>query len=155
MAHYQCDNCGKVHGGPCEGMERKMTREPPKAPEFGDRRVTVNDTQVGGTHYKSTYQHWDFVIKHGLHYLLGCASKYVTRRKGNRKEDLNKAIHYLQKAEEVGITARSIPSGDTFDDTSKFCAANGLTHREFLCINAMIGGNYSKAIEHIQKMLAE
>jgi hypothetical protein len=62
----------------------------------------ANKRQEGGQHYQGhAYQHWDFVCDTGLHYLLGCASKYVSRwREKNGLEDLKKAIHYLDKAEE-------------------------------------------------------
>ena len=56
-------------------------------------------TQVGGTHYNSPYQHWDLVADLGLDYLRACATKYVTRsRKKNGREDLKKAVSYLEKA---------------------------------------------------------
>jgi len=68
--------------------------------------MEVNDYQVGGDHYVRDYQHWDFVIDTGMHYLLGCATKYITRwRKKNGLEDLKKPIHYLAKAEDAGIEA--------------------------------------------------
>ncbi len=60
--------------------------------------MSANNRQVGGDHYKGTYQHWDFVVETQMHYLLGCATKYVTRhRKKNGKEDLEKAKHYIEK----------------------------------------------------------
>jgi len=63
----------------------------------------VNDYQIGGSHYKGEgdYQHWDWVIDNGLHYLHGCATKYILRWKSkNGVEDLRKAVHYLTKAED-------------------------------------------------------
>lgn len=66
--------------------------------------MSANEQQVGGDHYKSEYQHWDFVIDTGLHYLLGCATKYISRHeKKNGAEDLKKAIHYINKAQEMDI----------------------------------------------------
>lgn len=65
----------------------------------------ANEIQHGGTHYKNReYQHWDFVCDAELHYLLGCATKYVSRwqDKGG-VQDLDKAAHYLDKARERGI----------------------------------------------------
>jgi len=68
--------------------------------------MDVNDYQVGGNHYVRDYQHWDFVIDTGMHYLLGCATKYITRwRKKNGLEDLKKPIHYLTKAEDADVEA--------------------------------------------------
>lgn len=60
--------------------------------------MSVNKKQIGGEHYKSRYQHWDFVIENNIDYLRANASKYVVRnRKKNGVEDLKKAIHYLEK----------------------------------------------------------
>lgn len=66
---------------------------------------TANDRQVGGDHYqKKEYQHWDWVCDINLHYLLGCATKYVARwRDKNGVQDLEKALHYIDKAEERGV----------------------------------------------------
>jgi hypothetical protein len=59
-----------------------------------------NDYQVGGNHYDSSYMHWDFVCDTGLHYLLGCATKYIERwRKKDGIKDLKKAAHYIAKFE--------------------------------------------------------
>lgn len=67
--------------------------------------MSVNDKQVGGTHYKhQSYQHWDFAVDMAGNdaYLKGCASKYVIRYKDkNGIEDLRKALHYIDKIEEV------------------------------------------------------
>lgn len=67
---------------------------------------SANEKQIAGKHYSSEYQHWDFVCDTGLHYLLGCATKYVIRYNNkNGIEDLQKAQHYLQKAIERKIPA--------------------------------------------------
>lgn len=67
--------------------------------------MSVNDKQVGGTHYKhQLYQHWDFAVDMAGNdaYLKGCASKYVIRYKDkNGIEDLRKSLHYIDKIEEV------------------------------------------------------
>mgnify|MGYP003639067901 CR=1 FL=1 len=75
--------------------------------------------QVGGDHYKSDYQHWDFVCDTGLHYLLACATKYISRwRKKNGIEDLKKSLHYINKAESRAIkppaTIAMIECGERF-----------------------------------------
>jgi hypothetical protein len=60
--------------------------------------VPSNQRQVGGDHYASGYQHWDWVSHLGLGYLEGCATKYVARcRKKGGGQDLDKAVHYLDK----------------------------------------------------------
>jgi hypothetical protein len=59
--------------------------------------------QVGGQHYKTMkLQHWDIVVANEIPYLEACAMKYIMRHKNkNGKQDLEKAIHFLQKAIEV------------------------------------------------------
>lgn len=65
---------------------------------------TANERQVGGDHYKSEYQHWDYVHDVGMRYHPACASKYVTRYdKKSGLQDLEKSKHYLQKATELKI----------------------------------------------------
>lgn len=67
--------------------------------------ANCNDRQVGGAHYAGKIQHWDVVYERGWCYLVGCATKYLWRlgRKGDeakKLEDVEKAIHYLQKKAE-------------------------------------------------------
>lgn len=78
-----------------------------------------NSRQVGGEHYKNPDlpDHWDVVHRLNWCYLVGCATKYLWRlgRKGDeakKLEDVEKAIHYLQKKaaqlrEELGSPTRS------------------------------------------------
>lgn len=55
------------------------------------------EKQVGGDHYKRLkIQPWEIVDACGLDFYLGNVIKYVLRDKGNRIEDLKKAIHYLE-----------------------------------------------------------
>ena len=59
---------------------------------------SANSIQVGGDHYKSDYQHWDFCCDLALPYLPSASTKYITRYdKKNGEQDLQKAVHYLQK----------------------------------------------------------
>lgn len=74
----------------------------------------ANETQVGGAHYKKSYQHWDLMVDLEVPYLLGCASKYPTRwREKNGLEDLRKSMHYIQKAKEEGVR---VPQPNKFLD---------------------------------------
>jgi hypothetical protein len=65
--------------------------------------VTANNTQIGGTHYKSmALEHWDIVAIDALDYFQGCITKYVMRWRGkNGLQDLEKAKHYLDKYIEI------------------------------------------------------
>lgn len=91
--------------------------------------MTANERQVGGTHYASTFQHWDFIEHYGVGYLEGCLTKYVTRHhKKNGLEDLLKASHYLDKLIELyqqGRRSRMF-DGATLDKVEEFIVANNL-----------------------------
>lgn len=64
--------------------------------------MSANDRQVGGVHYASKIQHWDYVVANNLGYFEGQITKYVTRWRGkNGIEDLVKAKHFLDKLIEV------------------------------------------------------
>ena len=56
------------------------------------------DRQVGGNHYKErSMQPWDVIDAFNLGFYEGNVLKYLLRDKVNKKEDLEKAIHYLEK----------------------------------------------------------
>jgi len=63
--------------------------------------MAAKDRQVGGDHYQRRIQPWDIVDEYGLDYYEGNAIKYILRWKGDRAEDLKKAIHYLEKEIEM------------------------------------------------------
>ena len=54
--------------------------------------------QIGGDHYKKLghYQPWEIIDALELDFFEGNALKYLLRKKGNRVEDLKKAIHYIE-----------------------------------------------------------
>ncbi len=71
--------------------------------------MNVNEKQVGGSHYKTKTQPWDCVEEWGLGYLDGTALKYIARwRKKNGIEDLQKAIHFLEKLIEQEIKNQQV-----------------------------------------------
>ena len=66
--------------------------------------MSANDKQVGGTHYKrGGEEHWDRVHRLGLNYWQAATTKYIERcyLKGNPVQDLQKAVHYLEKLIEI------------------------------------------------------
>ena len=64
--------------------------------------IKASNRQVGGDHYRSSMECWDYIISNNLGYLEGTAIKYLTRwRKKNGIEDLKKAIHFIEKLIEV------------------------------------------------------
>jgi hypothetical protein len=94
-------------------------------------KSSANDTQFGGSHYQTEYQHWDFLAVacgYGEEYYIGCATKYITRyKKKNGLEDLYKARHFITKLAELmeaglgrGFTAQ-VPYDK---DIAAFCEAN-------------------------------
>ena len=71
---------------------------------YAQPKPSANEVQVGGTHYKQLkgMEPWDVITGWGLGYLDGTALKYIARWKHkNGVQDLEKAIHFLQKAIEV------------------------------------------------------
>lgn len=55
------------------------------------------EKQIGGNHYNLPIQPIDYIVKNNLGYREGNVIKYVSRHKNkNGKEDILKAIHYLE-----------------------------------------------------------
>ena len=67
------------------------------------RKVTANDKQIGGQHYKSkAIQPWDYIAANELGYFEGTAIKYLSRFKDKGGvNDLKKAIHFIEKLIEI------------------------------------------------------
>lgn len=61
--------------------------------------MSANDTQVGGNHYKQKkFQVWDW-DKYGIGTYELNIIRYASRQKDG-KQDLQKAVHYVEKLEE-------------------------------------------------------
>jgi len=53
--------------------------------------------QIGGNHYLTMgIQPWQIIDANDLNFYEGCVIKYILRKKDNRIEDLQKAIHVLE-----------------------------------------------------------
>ena len=64
--------------------------------------MSANTQQIGGSHYASAYQHWDYVWRLKLGYFPGQITKYALRwRKKNGAQDLEKAVHFAEKYQEL------------------------------------------------------
>ena len=79
---------------------------------------TTNSNEKGPDYYKrGKAQVWDFIRDNDLNFHLGNAVKYIARAgyKDSKKEDLIKAIHYLENELEhtINTTAagQGIPQG--------------------------------------------
>jgi hypothetical protein len=71
--------------------------------------MNANRTQIGGNHYRTEIQHWDYVVANDLDYFQGQITKYITRwRKKNGVSDLYKARHFLDKYVEVILAAAAV-----------------------------------------------
>jgi len=80
--------------------DKYLTVHPAK--QSGTTKPTAKEAamakQVGGSNYKQhSIQPWDIIDEYGLDFYEGNALKYLLREKGNRKEDIEKCIHYLEK----------------------------------------------------------
>jgi hypothetical protein len=123
--------------------------------------MAANERQVGGDHYRKEYQHWDFVCDIQLHYLLGCATKYVFRwREKNGVEDLNKSVHYIQKAEERGIRFSAFSPQYVPPTTENYfqCANRFLSQchdDDKAIIQAILDGRYLSAAMLIEKLISQ
>lgn len=74
----------------------------------------ANERQVAGTHYKAEYQHWDWVSDIDLPYLPAQVTKYIVRwKKKNGRQDLEKALHFLEKLIEVETYKQEALIADT------------------------------------------
>ncbi len=124
--------------------------------------MDVNEIQIGGDHYRKQYQHWDLVCDTNMPYLLGCATKYVARwQYKNGIEDLQKSLHYLQKAEDRGIY---MPGNKwyefiTFETTEKRAMdctkafVRQLPHKEAHIIRLIFEGSYQVACDKIDELI--
>ena len=123
-----------------------------------------NNMQIGGTHYRIKYQHWDYVCDVKMPYLLACATKYVSRwRDKNGVEDLRKSIHYLAKAEERGVYMPvnkwheflTFSTTETRIDSYTLFFSGQLPLEERRIINRIVEGRYDSAIILIDELISE
>lgn len=125
------------------------------APAGETKASSANDTQVGGTHYKTPLEHWDFVERNRLSYVIGCATKYVTRHKKKAgPEDLAKAGHYTDKALELHASGvlKPLPFGLKVP-VSEFAAANDLGPVETMAVELLAGFRTKKDLVMARKAI--
>lgn len=100
--------------------------------------MNPNDRQVGGTHYASEYQHWDFVWDARIPYLQAMVIKYVSRwRRKNGIEDLEKAKHFLEKFLSRLDGQTHSDWSDNYDAAERYVRANRLWHLEARIVRAL------------------
>jgi len=99
--------------------------------------MSANETQVGGTHYKNHFQHWDLAHELDLGYFEGQITKYVTRHRSKKgREDLEKALHFTRKLRELAVLAGRHPRHKygTMARFTEYVGANKLNGAEYLII---------------------
>lgn len=119
--------------------------------------MNANDTQVAGTHYRSSHQHWDLAASLHLGYFEGQISKYVTRHRGKKgKEDLEKALHFAQKLLELARNngqkpQRMFPTGMQMEHYVK---ANCLNLREHVLLKTLLNWSTVHDLENVVHFLS-
>lgn len=101
--------------------------------------MNANDRQVGGSHYASEYQHWDFVVDVNIPYLAAAILKYTSRHAAKDGErDLRKAEHFAEKLIEVFTSGRLAPPPSPTEFVAELCArfvkAQGLNATQGLIV---------------------
>ncbi len=125
--------------------------------------MNVNEKQVGGDHYRSKVQHWDYVELNGLRYTEGCATKYATRNRKKHEsplQDLEKAVHYVEKVQDLHrngyLPPRTAPMVLSFED---FVESNGLTTNEAEFVRILTfweaDPELTRALELLREMIEE
>ena len=97
--------------------------------------MSANDRQVGGTHYKTYFQHWDLATEFGLGYFEGQISKYFTRHRSKKGlEDAQKGVHMIMKMSEEFSLKRWHPHHSyrhsAIRRVNEYAVANKLTDDE-------------------------
>ena len=120
-----------------------------------------NEKQIDGDHYRASIQHWDVIGIHGIGYLEGCATKYVTRHKNkNGLIDLEKAGHYVEKMLDLRFAYNYQPSGVVpMVTVTAFCAANDLGWLESAIVETLLRWDSAEDLErahhNIMTLLAQ
>lgn len=128
--------------------------------------MPANSTQVGGTHYKTKYEHWDMVAKYGLGYFDAQIARYITRwRNKDGMKDLNKALHFSNKMLELVYDPSKrafnpwpvrpwVYRPDATEDLAQYAEANGLGAQELEIIIRLVLGPSGGALEAIRDKIA-
>lgn len=110
--------------------------------------MSVNERQVGGMHYQSEYQHWDFVHDVDLGYLEAQVVKYISRwRKKGGMQDLQKAEHFVEKLQNLRQFY--------LNSAHEYADYNGLSYEERFVIINILNGSYDAAKFNILKLMEE
>lgn len=120
--------------------------------------MKANEKQIGGRHYKTSYEHWDLAIVIPMTYLEGCATKYIARsRKKGGVEDLKKAMHYIEKIMETTNyeTSRRLTRPAIHNEVNKFALVNHLSLAEEELVVSLCLYESALDLQHAQYLLEE
>jgi hypothetical protein len=114
----------------------------------------ANERQVGGDHYKGAdYQHWDFVTDARLDYLPAQATRYISRwrRHPDGAENLEKALHYIDKCEEMHSVGAQSPHWLIL--LNKYTTANKTDATDKAAMHWVCLGNWAEACRVVRDLL--
>lgn len=101
--------------------------------------LNANARQVGGDHYKSEIEVWDFIVANKVPYLEGNVIKYAARaHKKAGLVDLLKAQHYIEKA--IEEARKRVPTRGIAADTDVFIK------KEVAALSLKVSGTPVKAL---------
>lgn len=116
--------------------------------------MAANDRQVGGAHYYSQFQHWDYAYKLELGYHVGNATKYIARaHMKNGVEDLKKALHYIDKAEELGLQGSPLPNDEITRINDEFMLVNNLSTMQAIALVLIVKAEWEGARQVVSEMI--
>lgn len=119
--------------------------------------MAANERQEYGTHYQADYQHWDMIEEHGVGYLEGCATKYLTRwRKKNGRQDLRKALHYVEKLAELHEHVNRQPRGSApVEALTRFKQSNDLGVKEAVAVGILTGQWTAASLKLVREIIEQ
>ena len=125
--------------------------------------MKASEKQVGGSHYKADgIQHWDYCIEVNVPNLEYAATKYISRwRKKNGIQDLQKALHYIEKRIEALHDFKGVLRGAKRNHVlfESFCIDNSLSYEERLLCDTVMhwrrGDELICAAEKLQRYIAQ
>lgn len=116
----------------------------------------ANSHQVGGDHYRTDgVQHWDLMADYDVPYLTATATKYISRwRKKNGVQDLEKALHYVEKAiEQWKSWVLPFERKPTRQEIESWADTAGLTLAEYWVCQLILDNDLVSARTKLQEMI--
>ena len=115
--------------------------------------MSANSKQVAGTHYQPVeggVQHWDYCVRSNTPNLEYAASKYLSRwRKKNGLQDLEKALHYVEKRlESIKLHVGALRGGSLIQPLfTKFLTDNNISTPESIILYQMMHWKRAEELE--------